>query len=100
MVKLLSISIVAGWLSGALGMGGGSIYSPCLLAMGVNPQVAGATGMYLVIFTSLNSCIANYQGSDLNLEYGIWLSLLASLTSLLSLFIADFYHKRTSKQST
>jgi len=30
LVKLLSISLVGGLVSGALGLGGGSIYNPCL----------------------------------------------------------------------
>lgn len=54
LIKLLAISFFGGWVSGALGIGGGSVYSPCLLAMGVNPKVSGATGMYLVMFSSLN----------------------------------------------
>lgn len=39
--KLLYIGAIGGWVAGALGLGGGSIYNPALLALGCNPRVAG-----------------------------------------------------------
>ena len=39
-------------MSGALGLGGGSIFNPLLLSMGVPPRVASATGMYMIIFST------------------------------------------------
>ena len=39
-------------MSGALGLGGGSIFNPLLLSMGVPPKVASATGMYMIIFST------------------------------------------------
>jgi len=38
---LLVIGAFGGWVAGALGLGGGSIYNPALLALGCNPRVAG-----------------------------------------------------------
>ena len=54
------IGFGGGWVAGALGLGGASIYNPALLAMKVNPKVAASTGMYLVIFSCLNSCVVNF----------------------------------------
>ena len=99
LVKLLAISFGGGWVSGALGLGGGSIYNPCLLAMGVHPKVSGATGMYLVMFSAINSCTVNWLQHNLNFEYGLWLGILASAASMCGLFFADLYVKRTGKQS-
>jgi uncharacterized membrane protein YfcA len=53
--QLLTIGFVGGWIAGALGLGGGSIYNPALLTMGIHPRVAGSTGMYLVLFSVINS---------------------------------------------
>lgn len=36
-VKLVGVSFLGGWISGALGMGGGSVFNPLLLSMGVPP---------------------------------------------------------------
>lgn len=52
LVKLVSFSFLGGWVSGALGLGGGSIFNPLLLSMGCPPQVASATGMYMIIFST------------------------------------------------
>lgn len=56
---LLLLGFAGGWVAGALGLGGGSIYNPALLSLGVHAQVAGATGMYLVLFSTVNSCVIN-----------------------------------------
>jgi len=48
LTKLILIGFVGGWVAGALGLGGGSIYNPALLSLGVNPRTSGSTGMYLV----------------------------------------------------
>lgn len=66
LLKLLTVSFFGGWVSGALGLGGGSIYNPSLLAMGVHPKVSSATGMYLVMFSAVNSCIVNWKRENLN----------------------------------
>lgn len=54
------ISFSGGLVSGTLGLGGGSIYNPCLIEMGVDVKVAGATGMYLVLFSAINSSVVNW----------------------------------------
>lgn len=93
------ISFFGGWVSGALGIGGGCIFNPCLLALGVHPKVSGATGMYLVMFSSMSSCFINWHANNLNFEYGILLGVLASLASICGLFFAELYVKRTGKAS-
>lgn len=50
--KLILMSFVGGWVSGALGLGGGAIFNPLLLSMGCPPKVASATGMYMIIFST------------------------------------------------
>lgn len=55
--RLVLVAFVGGWVSGALGLGGGSIFNPVLLSMGIPPAVASSTGMYLVLFTSIGSSI-------------------------------------------
>lgn len=66
MVKLLTIGGFGGWVAGALGLGGGSIYNPALLSLGVNPRTSGATGMYLVLFSTMNSTVVNYMNNYLD----------------------------------
>lgn len=55
--RLVTVAFIGGWVSGALGLGGGAIFNPVLLSMGIPPSVASSTGMYLVMFTTLGSSI-------------------------------------------
>ena len=54
------IGFIGGVIAGALGLGGGSIYNPAFLEMGLVPQVSGATGMFLVLISTINSVLINY----------------------------------------
>lgn len=56
LAKVLLIGFFGGWVAGALGLGGGAIFNPALLALGVPPVVSSATGMYLVSFSKIASC--------------------------------------------
>ena len=55
LLKLVIFAFVGGWVSGALGLGGGAIFNPLLLSMGVPPSVASATGMYMILFSTAGS---------------------------------------------
>jgi len=57
LAKLVVVGFLGGWIAGALGLGGGSIYNPCLLMMGVPPMVSAATGLYLVTFSKVASVL-------------------------------------------
>ena len=55
LLKLIVFAFLGGWVSGALGLGGGAIFNPLLLSMGVPPSVSGATGMYMIMFSTAGS---------------------------------------------
>jgi uncharacterized membrane protein YfcA len=64
---LVIFSFMGGWVSGALGLGGGAIFNPLLLSMGVPPSVASATGMYLIIYSTSSSSISYIAQGMLNI---------------------------------
>lgn len=99
MTKLLIIGFVGGFVAGALGLGGGSIYNPALLALGVNPRVAAATGKYLIIFSCINSCVINYLGGILDVAYGSFIGAWVVVGSVIGLIMADAYMKKSGKSS-
>ena len=55
--SVLGLAFLGGWVAGALGLGGGSIFNPLLISMGVPPKVSSATGMYLVTFSKISACL-------------------------------------------
>ena len=86
-------------MAGALGLGGGSIYNPALLSLGVTPRVAAATGMYLVLFSCINACVVNGVAGILNFRYGLFIGAFCALGSLIGLVLADLYVKKSGRQS-
>ena len=89
LAQLTSIGLLGGVVAGALGLGGGSIYNPALLTMGVHPKVSGATGMYLVLFSTVNTCLLNYLNGFLNPSYAVWIGLWSLLGSFIGMRLTD-----------
>merc|ERR1719329_1089492 len=80
-LKYQAVSACTGCLAGLVGIGGGLIFSPFFLLMGVEPAVAVATSSTCVIFTS-SSTTLQYLLTDrivmtLAIAYGI-VNLVAS----------------------
>lgn len=46
------VGFVGGWVAGALGLGGGAIFNPVLLQMGVDAKVSSSTGMFMILFST------------------------------------------------
>ena len=99
LVVLVSIGFVGGLVAGALGLGGGSIYNPALLSLGVHPKVSGATGMYLVLYSTVNTCLINYLNDYLDFYYALWISTFSLLGSILGMLATDKVVKMTGKPS-
>ncbi len=96
---LVIIGFGGGFAAGAFGLGGGSIYNPALLALGVQPRVASATGMYLVLFSCINACVVNGLQGILNFRYGLFIGMFCSIGSLIGLILTDHFVKKSGKQS-
>ena len=97
--KLLVIGFAGGWVAGALGLGGGSIYNPALLMLGVHPKVSGATGMYLVLFSTINTCLVNYLNGYLNIPYACWIASWSLAGSILGMAATDKVVQATGRPS-
>ena len=89
LVILLLIGFIGGLVAGALGLGGGSIYNPALLSLGVHPRVSGATGMFLVLFSTINTCLINWFNGFLLVKYALWISTFSLVGSILGMLATD-----------
>lgn len=94
------MAVVTGCLAGLVGIGGGLIFSPFFLLMGVEPSVAVATSSTCVIFTSSSTTI-QYLLTDriimsLTVAYGI-VNFVASYagTSFVHLLQEHFSARRS-----
>ena len=93
------IGFVGGFVAGAFGLGGGSIYNPAFLTLGVHPKVSGSTGMYLVMLSTINTCVVNFMNGYLNVYYALWISLWSLAGSIIGMMVTDKVVKATGKAS-
>jgi uncharacterized membrane protein YfcA len=56
---------IAGFVGGLLGVGGGNIIVPALVASGLEPKRASASASFVVIFASLSGFLAHVQVAEL-----------------------------------
>ena len=54
---LVCLGFFGGLVAGALGLGGGVIFNPVLLTLGLPPLVSGASGLYLVTFSKVATSV-------------------------------------------
>lgn len=57
---------LAGFLGGLLGVGGGNIVVPALVALGIEPKKASATTSFIVIFSSLSGFLGHVSLAGMN----------------------------------
>ena len=89
--KLLILGFFGGFVAGALGLGGGTIFNPYLIGMGVPPKVSSSSGMYLVLFSTLAASVVYILSEKLDIVYGIWVAAWSVLGSILGLYGAGWY---------
>ena len=97
--KVLGLGFGGGWVAGALGLGGGVIFNPLLLQMGVPPRVSSATGMYLITFSKISTCLLYFMFGLLLMDYALWISLWSSFGGVLGLWAANLYMDKKGRQS-
>ena len=86
-----------GWVAGALGLGGGCVYNPALLAMGVPPIVSSASGLYLVTFSKIAACLVYFLNGELNVRYGFWIGCWSTVGMICGIIATKCYMKKTGR---
>ena len=87
-IVLLALGFGGGWVAGCVGLGGGAIYNPVLITLGVPPAVSSATGLYLVFFSKVASCFVYYLNGELDVIYGLWIAFWSTVGMVIGLLIA------------
>jgi uncharacterized membrane protein YfcA len=99
LVKLVIFALLGGWVSGALGLGGGAIFNPLLLSMGVPPSVSSSTGMYMILFSTAGSSITYLVFGTLNVPFALWIGCWCAVASLVGLYLLNKVMKKFDRQS-
>ena len=96
---LLFFAFVGGWVSGAFGLGGGSVFNPLMIELGVPPQVSTSTGMYMIMFSTFASSIIYISYGALNEEFALWLGFWSIIGIIGGIVLVDSLIKKYNRQS-
>lgn len=94
-----SISVLAGVAAAFLGVGGGMVKGPLLLAMKAIPQVAVTTSSFMILFTSSATSIQFIILGKIDIILGIWYFFIGLIGSILGNYGVGYMVKRYKKQS-
>ncbi|ERN42366.1 putative permease [Rubidibacter lacunae KORDI 51-2] len=88
-LALAIVGLFTGVLAGFLGIGGGTVLVPILVALGARPVEAVATSSLAIIVTSLSGSIQNWRMGLLSFQSVFFLGLPALLTAQFGVLLAD-----------
>ncbi len=83
LLVLVPLGVVAGLLSGLLGIGGGLVFSPMLLLVGLPPHQALATSTLAIVPTTLAGSWVHLRQGRVQAAPGLAIGLSAALSGLL-----------------
>ncbi len=92
-------SLLCGTLASTVGIGGGVLYNPLLLIIGVNPQVAAASGMYIILYNTLSTMIQFIIIGRLPVAWSLFLAIFVIACSVIGILVVNRYVKKTGRQS-
>ena len=81
------------------GIGPAMIYTPALVILGMEDQVATATGGYITVFTTLSSTISAVLSKRIQIDYAVYVLAMTLMGSFPGLFFQQYMvhkYKRVS----
>ena len=82
LLVLAPLGLLAGGLSGLLGIGGGLIFAPLLLALGLSPHSALATSTLAIVPTTMGGSLGHLRAGQLPWRQGLLMAAAAALGGL------------------
>lgn len=93
-ILLLGSGLLAGVLAGFLGIGGGTVLVPILVALGHDPIEAVATSGLSIVITSLSGSVQNWRMGLLKVDRVVLLGLPALVTAQGGVIVANLLPDR------
>lgn len=83
--------LFAGILAGFLGIGGGTVLVPLLVALGYQPVQAVATSSLSIVITAISGSVQNWRMGYFNVERVIGIGFPAVVTAQLGAYLAELF---------
>lgn len=99
LVYILAMAFVGSLLGNALGLGGGFIYNPVQMGLGVAPSVAASTSMYMIMFSAAAATSLLLVFGQVNIPYVLFLAVSCGIGVILGMYFIGGLVKRFKRQS-
>ncbi|MBD2483361.1 sulfite exporter TauE/SafE family protein [Planktothrix sp. FACHB-1365] len=94
LIILATAGLIAGILAGFLGIGGGTVLVPLLVALGYTPVEAVATSSLSIVITAISGSVQNWRMGYLSFNRVIGIGFPAILTAQIGVFLAELFSSR------
>lgn len=98
-VKFVIFAVIGGFISGAVGLSGGILFTPLFLDFGIAPTVASGTSMYMAMFATLSSSILFMFGGYVIYPMTFWLSAFSIVGTAVGSTVIGTAVKKSGKTS-
>jgi len=93
------ICCMAGFFSGMFGIGGGIVFGPLMLALGIPPEVSSATSACMILFTSFTATTSFLVFGLLIYDYAIFCFVLGFLSTWIGQKVLSYLMKKSQRKS-
>lgn len=94
LLTLAGSGIFAGILAGFLGIGGGTVLVPIMLALGYEPVNAVATSTLSILITSISGSLQNWRMGYLRFNHVIGIGFPALVTAQIGAYLANIFSSK------
>ncbi len=91
LILLAIAGLFSGVLAGFLGIGGGTILVPVLLALGFSPIESVATSSLAIVITSSSGSFQNWRMGHLDFKRVFYIGVPALITAQLGVYLAELF---------
>ena len=96
---ILVMSFVGSFLGNALCLGGGFIYNPVQIGLGIASSVAASTSMYMIMFSAAAATCLLLIFGQVNVPYVLYLAISCGIGVILGMYFIGKLLKRWKRQS-
>jgi len=93
------LAAIGGGLAGAVGLGGGVVFNPILIGLGVQPQVVASTGMYMIMFSAFSNALTFWIFGNLATTFALWIGFWSGIGIYIFLSIIGAVIKKYDRPS-
>lgn len=97
--KVVILGLITGVMSGVLGIGGGLVLTPVLLAMGLSPKSTTTSCNLLIVFSSFTSSLLFCLMGKLYVDFAVVVAVPCIFSCYICSTVVNAYIKKTGRQS-